>query len=108
MRPQARKVKVFRRKGRFRDRPTAAFAALKPQIDAFDAAVLGADYEVPMIFLQGEHDAHLPTPDVQAFAARLRAPRVEVVVMPGLGHMSGLLPALTEPYLADLARPATP
>lgn len=73
-----------------RARSTAAFAALKPQIDAFDARALGLASEVPMIFLQGAEDAHLVSSEVEAYAAETGG---RYIPLPGLGHMSNLMAA---------------
>jgi proline iminopeptidase len=70
---------------------TNAFARLKPELAAFDARSLGLDFEVPMIFLQGADDAHLPTHDVAAYAADLRAPAKHFEALPGAGHSAVFL-----------------
>lgn len=82
-----------------REKSALAFAALKPEIDAFDARALGLDLEVPMIFLQGAQDAHLVSSEVEAYAAEIRAPSVAYVPLEGLGHMSSLLAKALLPHL---------
>jgi len=77
---------------------TAAFARLRPQFAAFDAADLGTDFQVPMIFLQGEHDLRTATAEVEAYAARLKAPSIVFEHLPGGGHSA----YLTEDFRARL------
>jgi pimeloyl-ACP methyl ester carboxylesterase len=69
----------------------AAFAALKPELAAFDADALGLEFATPMVFLQGAQDAHLPTSEVEAYAAKLRAPSVVFETIEEGGHMSMFL-----------------
>lgn len=64
----------------------AAYAQVKPELAAFDAEALGLEYEVPMVFLQGALDAHTPTDEVAAYAAKLRAPAVRLEVIAEAGH----------------------
>ena len=88
-----------------RERSLAAFTALKPQIDAFDARALGPDFGLPMVFLQGADDAHLVSSEVEAYAAELRAPSVAYVPLPGLGHMSVFMAEALLPHLRAYLRP---
>jgi pimeloyl-ACP methyl ester carboxylesterase len=88
-----------------RDRSLAAFTALKPQIDAFDARALGPDFALPMVFLQGVEDAHLAASEVAAYAAGLRAPSVAYVPLEGLGHMSVFMADALLPHLRRHLRP---
>ena len=74
-----------------RERSTAAFAALKLGLEAFDARALGPEFDLPMVFLQGAEDAHLVSSEVEAWAAELRAPSVAYVPIPDAGHMSTFL-----------------
>jgi pimeloyl-ACP methyl ester carboxylesterase len=85
-----------------RERSLAAFTALKPEMDAFDARALGPDFHLPMVFLQGEEDAHLVSSEVEAYAAELRAPSVDYVPLPGLGHMSVFMAEVLRPHLHRL------
>lgn len=64
----------------------AAYAKIKPELAAFDAEALGLDYDVPMVFLQGAQDAHTPTAEVAAYAAKLRAPAVHLEIIEDAGH----------------------
>lgn len=86
----------------------AAFAALKPELAAFDAEALGLEFEVPMLFFQGARDAHTPAAEVEAYAAKLAAPLVRYVPLDDAGHsaifmaerMLGLLDAHVRPLAA--------
>jgi pimeloyl-ACP methyl ester carboxylesterase len=64
----------------------AAYAQIKPELAAFDAESLGVAFDVPMVFLQGAEDAHTPTAEVAAYAAKLRAPAVHLEVLQDAGH----------------------
>ena len=88
-----------------RTRASAAFTSLKPEIRAFDADRLGLTYGIPMLFLQGEHDAYTATFEVRGFANRLRAPSAQCVEIPGGGHSSWVLRA---EFLATLNRHLRP
>jgi pimeloyl-ACP methyl ester carboxylesterase len=59
---------------------------LRPEIVGFDADALGLDFAMPMIFLQGELDACTVSSEVEAYAARIRAPQVRFVSIPEGGH----------------------
>ncbi len=69
-----------------RTRAAAAFAALRGEIAAFDAWALGPEFEVPMLFLQGDQDLYTPTAEVADYAATLQAPHVELALIAGGGH----------------------
>jgi pimeloyl-ACP methyl ester carboxylesterase len=69
----------------------AAYIALRPQLAAFDAEALGLDFAVPMVFLQGAQDAHTPAAEVEAYAAKIRAPSVRYEPITEGGHMSVFL-----------------
>ena len=88
-----------------RERATAAFAALKPGLEAFDAAALGLDFELPLIVFQGAEDAYLVSSEVETWAAGLRAPSVTYVPIPGAGHMSTFLVDEMAALLARHVRP---
>lgn len=66
----------------------AAYNAVREELHAFDAEALGLEYAVPMIFLQGAQDAHTPAAEVEAYAAKLKAPAVRYVPIAEGGHMS--------------------
>ncbi len=76
-----------------RARARAAFAALWPQLAAFDADDLGLKFEVPLIFLQGAEDRYSTTAEVAAYAARIRAPRTVLDILPDAGHSAVFLTA---------------
>lgn len=86
----------------------AAFAALKPELAAFDALELGCDYRVPMVFLQGAQDAHTPAVEVAAYAAALSAPSVHLELIEAGGHMSIFLVAEMKALLEAYVRPLAP
>ncbi len=67
-------------------RSLAVYAALRPEIVAFDALALGRRLEVPLFFFQGEHDAFTVTSEVQTYAAAVEAPSKRVVLIEGAGH----------------------
>jgi proline iminopeptidase len=69
---------------------TAAFTGLKPQFAAFDAADLGPDFQVPMIFLQGDQDLRTATSEVETYAGGLDAPVVTVERLEDAGHSAYL------------------
>lgn len=106
--PGAAYVPEGQRPQDLRAQATAAFAALKPELDAFDARALGLDFEVPMIFLQGAEDRHTVSSEVEAYAADLRAPMVSYVPLAGFGHMSGLMAERLAPELVRHVRPLAP
>ena len=66
----------------------AAYTALKPELAAFDAEALGLTFEVAMVFLQGAQDAHTPAAEVEAYAAKVRAPSVRYEAIEEGGHMA--------------------
>jgi pimeloyl-ACP methyl ester carboxylesterase len=63
-----------------------AFEALKPELAAFDAEALGLEFEVPMLFFQGQQDALTPAAEVEAYVAKLKAPQVRYEPIPEAGH----------------------
>jgi pimeloyl-ACP methyl ester carboxylesterase len=85
----------------------AAYTALKPELAAFDAEALGRTFAVPMVFLQGAQDAHTPPAEVEAYAAKVRAPSVQYEVIEEGGHMAVFLreriAALLEAHVRPLA-----
>ena len=85
----------------------AAFTALRPELAAFDAEALGLDFAVPMIFLQGAQDAHMPAVEVEAYAAKVRAPRVVFEAIAEGGHMSSFLTERLLELLETHVRPLT-
>ncbi len=88
--------------------PAAAFAAymaLRDELAAYDARALGQDFEVPLVFLQGAEDAHTTTPEVEAYAAWVRAPQVAIELIPDAGHLSFFLREPMRERLVRLVKP---
>jgi len=88
-----------------RAQATAAYAAIRDELAAFDAHALGQDYAVPMVLLQGAEDRHTTSPEVEAWAAGLIAPSVAYVPIPGAGHLSTFLAEEIASLLARHVRP---
>jgi pimeloyl-ACP methyl ester carboxylesterase len=88
-----------------RAQATAAYAAIRSELFAFDARALGLDYALPMVLLQAAEDRHTTSPEVEAWAAELRAPSVTYVPIPGAGHMSTFLVDQLAALLAQYVRP---
>lgn len=72
-------------------RSLAVYTALRAEIVSFDARKLGRAFAVRMVFLQGADDLFTVTSEVEAYAAELAAPRVEMHKIAGAGHSAGLL-----------------
>ena len=62
------------------------YTRLREELQRFDANSLGRYFSMPLLFLQGEHDAFTITSDVRQFASQLIAPKVELAMIPGGGH----------------------
>ncbi len=60
---------------------------------------------MPMAFLQGAQDAHTPAAEVEAYAAKLRAPAVRYVPIAEGGHMSTFLVERLLALLDEHVRP---
>lgn len=84
---------------------TTAFEQLMPEITAFDAWALGPRFDVPVVFLQGAHDAHTPSPEVRRYADEIQAPAKAFAVIEDGGHASIFL---TEELLTLLNRHVRP
>jgi len=69
----------------------ASFEKLMSDFAEFDACRLGVKFDVPMFFFQGEHDLHLPTSEVRAYAAEIEAPQKMIVELPNAGHSAFFL-----------------
>jgi pimeloyl-ACP methyl ester carboxylesterase len=82
-----------------------AYMAIRDELAAFDADRLGLEYDIPMGFLQGAEDAHTTTPEVVAFASRVRAPNVALELIPEAGHLSFFLREPIRERLVRLVRP---
>jgi pimeloyl-ACP methyl ester carboxylesterase len=68
----------------FLDTQKAAFQ----ETNRFQAESLGLTFQVPMFFFQGEDDLNTPTALVREYAARIRAPRKDLVLISGAGHLA--------------------
>jgi len=62
-------------------------------VSSFDAHRLGASFAVPVIIIQGDLDNVTPTASVRDYFDEIAAPRKDLVVLPGDGHMA----LLTDP-----------
>lgn len=80
----------------------AAYTAMRDEIVAFDARRLGLDFDVPMFFFQGDHDAYTVTSEVQVYESEIRAPKKMLVVIEGGGH--SCLMFMRDEFLALLVR----
>jgi pimeloyl-ACP methyl ester carboxylesterase len=84
-----------------------AYAAIRAELMRFDARALGLDWELPMIFVQGESDAYAVNSEVEAFVAELRAPAKVFATLAGGGHSAYFLTELFRSALVtQLARAA--
>jgi len=72
-------------------RSYSVYTALRGEIVAFDARRLGLKFALPMFFLQGDDDVFTVTAEVQAYAAEIAAPHVELLAIAGAGHSALLL-----------------
>ncbi len=88
-----------------RERALRGYLAVRDEIAAFDAWALGLDFEVPLLFLQGDLDHYTPTAEVAAYAAALAAPSARVVDVPGGGHSAVFMRG---PFLQLLQAHAAP
>jgi pimeloyl-ACP methyl ester carboxylesterase len=89
---------------------TAAYDALRNEIVTFDAERLGLDFEMPMLFIQGEQDLLTVGMEVRAYADKIRAPAKAYVPLEGGGHSpwmmrDAFLQALVTHLLPILALP---
>lgn len=69
----------------------STFEKLMGEFAEFDARELGLKFDVPMFFFQGEHDLHLPTSEVQAYAAEIEAPTKMIALLQAGGHSAFFL-----------------
>jgi pimeloyl-ACP methyl ester carboxylesterase len=88
-----------------RARGMAVYEQLRAKLMAFDAERLGLDFDVPMVFAQGSQDAYSVTSEVEAYAAKIRAPEKRLVLIEGGGHSSVFM---REAFLALLKRRVLP
>jgi pimeloyl-ACP methyl ester carboxylesterase len=69
----------------------ATFEKLMAEFADFDARLLGLKFDVPMFFFQGAHDLHLPTSEVEAYAAEIEAPKKMIALLEQGGHSAYFL-----------------
>lgn len=62
--------------------------ALMQELMSFDAEHLGARFEIPMFFFQGDSDVQTPTELVDEYFARIEAPKKDLVSLKGCGHVA--------------------
>jgi pimeloyl-ACP methyl ester carboxylesterase len=71
-----------------------------------DARKLGRDFEVPLIFIQGDQDYLTPTLLVEQYAGWVRAPYKRVLILRNGGHSASVaLPRQFIPMLERVVRP---
>ena len=60
---------------------------------AFSTAdgALGYEFKVPLLFIQGEEDAHTVTSEVETYASQVLAPKVTFETVPDAGHLAFFL-----------------
>lgn len=85
---------------------TAAYEAIRSELVTFDARRLGQDFDVPMFFFQGAHDLLTVTSAVRHYAAELRAPAKELVIIQDGGHSPVFLADAFLALLNQHVRPA--
>ena len=61
---------------------------LVPQTSALTSADLGGSFALPVFVIQGADDFTTPTSLARAYVDSIRAPRKELVVIPGAGHFA--------------------
>jgi pimeloyl-ACP methyl ester carboxylesterase len=64
--------------------------ALERPIMTHDLRHLGADFEIPLFFLQGARDIYTPAAPVQEYVATLRAPQKHLVLWEDEAHLTFL------------------
>jgi pimeloyl-ACP methyl ester carboxylesterase len=85
---------------------TAAYDKVRAEIVGFDARRLGRVFRVPMLFLQGEHDAYSVTDAVADYVAWIDAPHKLLAVVPDAGHSMIFAGGALRELLAMHVRPA--
>jgi pimeloyl-ACP methyl ester carboxylesterase len=61
---------------------------LMKELMSYDAGRLGVKFETPMFLFQGESDVNTPTKLVEEYFATIEAPKKELVLLRGCGHMA--------------------
>jgi pimeloyl-ACP methyl ester carboxylesterase len=82
-----------------RARALAAYALLRDELKAFDARALGTEFQIPMLFVQGDLDVYSVTSVVMDYAAAITAPRKATALIEGGGHSCVFM---VEPFGARL------
>jgi pimeloyl-ACP methyl ester carboxylesterase len=83
-----------------------SLAALYDEYRTADARKLGRDFQVPLIFIQGDQDYLTPTKLVEQYAAWVHAPYKRVLVISDGGHSASVaLPGQFIPMLDRVVRP---
>jgi pimeloyl-ACP methyl ester carboxylesterase len=77
-----------------------SYAHLFEPLMAFRAAPYGTAFDVPMFFFQGSDDLQTPTRLVCDYAARIKAPAKDVVLLEGGGHM--VIRTMGESFLEEM------
>ena len=65
-----------------------SFAALHGQLQSFEAAALGLDFDQPFFVVQGALDLLTPPPPARRYFEAVRAPAKTFVELEGLGHLA--------------------
>jgi pimeloyl-ACP methyl ester carboxylesterase len=63
---------------------------------AIKAERLALEFQVPMIFLQGELDAFAVSADVEHYVAKIQSPHKAYIGIPGAGHSPWMMPGYLE------------
>jgi len=99
--------------GRPTEAPAALAAVFRPSVQPYlmswlplDPATLAADYDGPILIVQGDHDLQIPMSDAERVAAA--QPRAELVRLEGVNHVLKVAPADRAGNLATYADPALP
>lgn len=99
--------------GRTTEAPAALAAVFRPSVQPYlmswlplDPATLAADYDGPILIVQGDHDLQIPMGDAERVAAA--QPRAELVRLEGVNHVLKVAPADRAGNLATYADPALP
>jgi pimeloyl-ACP methyl ester carboxylesterase len=84
-----------------RERAALMYGMLREEIAGFDAWRLNGRFEVPLYFLQGEHDRMTISSEVERYAGEVRAPHAEVLILRDAGHTAFYL---RDAFAAELER----
>ena len=99
--------------GRPTEAPAALAAVFRPSVQPYlmswlplDPARLAADYDGPILIVQGDHDIQVSMADAERMAAA--QPRAELVRLEGVNHVLKVAPADRAGNVATYADPALP